>query len=227
MSWLQSGHHVVNFFHLVGVSLSIRQLTELLFSLTVVSNSLQPHGLQHARLSCPSLSSGVCSDSCPLSWWCHPAISSSVTPFSSCPQYFPASEAFPMSWLFPSGGQSIGALASASREYSGLISFRTDWFDLLAVWGTLKSLLQHHSSKASVLWCSAFFMVQLSHLYMATGKTIVFTNWTFFGKVMSLLFNTLSRFASFNFKAAVILEPKKRKFVSASTFSPSICHGTK
>ena len=129
-----------------------------------------------------------------------------------------------MSWLFASGGQSIGASASASSEYSGLISFRIDWFDLLSVWGALKSLLQHHSSKASVLWCSAFFMVQLSHLYMATGKTIVFTNWTFFGKVISLVFNTLPRFSSF----AVILQwfwsPRKKKFVTASTFSPSICH---
>ena len=83
---------------------------------------------------------------------------------------------------------------SPSNEYLGLISFRLDWFDLLAVQGTLKSLLQHHSSKASVLWCSAFFMVQLSHPYMTTGNTIALTTWTFVGKVMSLLFNTLSRF---------------------------------
>ena len=83
---------------------------------------------------------------------------------------------------------------SPSTEYSGSISFRIDWFDLLAVQGTLKSLLQHHSSKASVLWCSAFFMVQLSHPYMTTGKTIAFTIQTFVSKIMSLLFNTLSRF---------------------------------
>ena len=83
---------------------------------------------------------------------------------------------------------------SPSSEYSGLISFRIDWFDLPAVQGTLKSLLQHHSSKASILWCSAFFMVQLSHLYMTTGKTIALTIQSFVGKVMSLLFNTLSRF---------------------------------
>ena len=82
---------------------------------------------------------------------------------------------------------------SPSNEYSGLISFRTDWFDLLAVQGTLKSLLQHHSSKASVLWCSAFFIVQLSHPYMTTGKTIALTRWTFVGKLISLLFNMLSR----------------------------------
>ena len=85
---------------------------------------------------------------------------------------------------------------SPSNEYSGLISFRMDWLDLLAVQGTLQNLLQHHSSKASVLWCSAFFMVQLSHLYMTIGKTIAFTRWTFVGKVMSLLFNTLSRFVT-------------------------------
>ena len=83
---------------------------------------------------------------------------------------------------------------SPSNEYSRLISFRIDWFDLLAVQGTLKSLLQHHGSKASILWCSAFFMVQLSHLYMTTGKTIGLTLWTFVGKVMSLLLNKLSRF---------------------------------
>ena len=83
---------------------------------------------------------------------------------------------------------------SPSNEYSGLISFRMDWFDLLAVQGTLKSLLQYHSSKASILWCSAFFMAQLSHPYMTIGKTIDLTRWTFAGKVMSLLFNTLSRF---------------------------------
>ena len=83
---------------------------------------------------------------------------------------------------------------SPPNEYSGLISFRMDWWDLLAVQGTLKSLLQHHSSKASILWCSAFFIVQLSHPYMTTGKIIAFTRWTFVGKVMSLLFNMLSRF---------------------------------
>ena len=85
---------------------------------------------------------------------------------------------------------------SSSNEYSGLISFRMDWFDLFVPQGTLKSLLLHHSSKASILWCSAFFMVQLSHLYVNTGKTIALTTWTFAGKVMSLLFNTLPRFFS-------------------------------
>ena len=110
-------------------------------------------------------------------------------------QSFPASGSFQMSQLFASGGQSIKSFSfstSPSKEYSGLISFRMDWLDLLAVQGTLKSLLQHHSSKASILRCSAFFIVQLSHPYMTTGKTIALTRQTFVGKVMSLLFNMLS-----------------------------------
>ena len=112
-------------------------------------------------------------------------------PLLLLPSIFAASGSFPMSQLFASGGQSIGI--SASNEYSGLISFRIDWLNLLAVKGTLKSLLHQHNSKASVLRCSAFFMVQLSHPYMTTGKTIALTRWTFVGKVMSLLFNMLSR----------------------------------
>ena len=133
----------------------------LLFSYSVVSASLWPHGLQHARLPCPSLSPGVCSNSCQLSQWCHPTISSSVTSFSSCPQSFPApglssestvSIRWPEYWSF-----SISI--SPSSEYSGLIFFRIDWFDLLAV--QRKSLLQHHSSNTSLLRCSTFFMVQL------------------------------------------------------------------
>ena len=108
------------------------------------------------------------------------AISSSVVPFSSCPQFFPASGSFPVSLFFTTGGQSVGVIASASiLEYSGLISFRIDWFDLLEVQGTLKSLLQDRSSKASILWCSAFFIVQLSHPYITTGKTIALTRQTF------------------------------------------------
>ena len=102
-----------------------------------------------------------------------------------------------MSQFFASGGQSIGVSDSTSvlpsNEYSGLISFRMDWLDLLAVQETLKSLLQHHTSKASILWRSAFFIVQLSHPYMTTGKAIALTRWIFVGKVMSLLLNMLSR----------------------------------
>jgi len=119
---------------------------------------------------------------------------------------------------------------SPSKEYSGLISFRMDWLDLLAIQGTLKSLLQHHSSKASILWCSAFFMVQLSYPYMTTGKTIALTRWTFVSKVMSLLFNMLSRLVIaflpgskhlliswLQSPSAVILEPNKIKSVTVSS----------
>ena len=133
---------------------------------SVVSNSLQPHGLQHARLPCPSPMPGAYSNSCPANWWCHPIISSSVLPFSSCLQSFLASGSFQMSQFFTSGGQNIGSFSfsiSPSNEYAELISFRMVWLDLLAVQGTLKSFLQHHSSKVSILWCSAFFIVQLSY----------------------------------------------------------------
>ena len=149
------------------------------FSCSVMSHSLWPCGLQHAMLPCPSPTPGACSHSYPLSQWCHPSISSSVLPFSSCLQSFPASGWFPMSNFFASGGQNYWSFSfsiSPSNEYSWLISFRMDWFDLLAVPGTLKSLLQHHSSKASILWHSAFFVVQLSYPYMTTGKIIVLTS---------------------------------------------------
>ena len=163
------------------------------FSCSFVSNSLQLHGLHHIRLLCPSSSPRVCSKSCPLSQWCHPTISSSVIPFS-CLQSFPASGSFPVSQFFAPGGQSIGVSALISVlpvNIQDLISFRIDCLDLLAVQGTLKSLFQNHSSKASILWCSAFFILQLSHPYMTTAKTIALTRWTSVGKVMSLLFNML------------------------------------
>ena len=155
------------------------------FSRSVVFESLKPRGLQHGRLPCPSPTPAAFSNSCPLSRWCHPTISSSVIPFSSCLQSFPASGSFPVSQFFASGVQ--------STRVSGLISFRMDWFDLFAVQRTLKSHLPHHSSKASILWCSAFFIVQISHPYLTTGKTIALTRRTFVGKVMSLHFNMLSR----------------------------------
>ena len=142
-----------------------------------------------------------------------------------------------MSQFSASGGQIIGVSASPSNEYSGLISFRMDWLDLLAVQGTLKSLLQHHSSKASILQHSAFFIVQLSHPYMTTGKTTAWTRWTFVGKVVSLLFNMLLRLVItflprskcllvswLQSPSAVILEPKKIKSVTLFTFSPLISH---
>ena len=133
----------------------------LLVSCQDMSNSLRPHGLQHTRFPCPSLSPRVCSNSHPLSQWCHPTILYSVTLLSFCPQSFPASGSFPMTLLFMLVPKywSLSFSISPSNEYSGLISFRIDWFDLLEVQGTLKRVLQHHSSKASILQCSDFFMV--------------------------------------------------------------------
>ena len=127
------------------------------FSHSVVSKSLWPHGLQHARLPCPSPSPRVCLNSCPLSWWCHPTILSSVIPFSSCLQSFPASGVFSKESIFPIRRPKYWSFSfsiNPSNEYPGLISFRIDWFDLLAVQGALKNLLQHHSLKASILWRS-------------------------------------------------------------------------
>ena len=137
------------------------------FSRSVVSDSLRPHESQHARPPCPSPTPGVHSNSFPSSQWCHPTISSSVVPFSSYPQSFPASKSFSnestlrMRWL---KYWSFSFSIIPSKEIPGLISFRMDWLDLLAVHGTLKSLLQHHSSKASVLWRSAFFKSN-SHIH--------------------------------------------------------------
>ena len=161
------------------------RLSSVQFSCSAVSDSLQPHESQHARPPCPSPSPRVHANSRPSSRWCHPAISSSVIPFSSCPQSLPASESFPMSQLFTWGGQSTGVSALSSvlpmntQDWS---SFRMDWLDLLAVQRTLKSLLQHHSSKASIIQCSAFFTVQLSHPYMTTGKAISLTRRTLVAK---------------------------------------------
>ena len=140
------------------------------FSCSVTFNSLRPHGLQHARPPFPSPTPGVHSNSYPLSQWCHPTISYSVITFSSHLQSFPASGSIQMSQLFADQSEvtrwpkywSLSFNISLSNEHPGLISFRMDWLDLLAVQGTLKSLLQHHSSKASIIWCSAFFIVQLS-----------------------------------------------------------------
>ena len=155
------------------------------FCHSVVSNSLWTCGLQHTRPPCLSSTPRVYSTSCPLSWWCYPTISSSVIPFSFRLQSFPASGSFPMSQFSASGGKSIGVSASTSVPP---INIRNDWLDLLVVQGTPKSLLQHCSSKASVVRGSAFFIVQLSHPYMTTRKTIALTRWTFVGKVISLLF---------------------------------------
>ena len=161
-----------------------------------MSDSLQPHELQHARHPCPSPTLGVYSDLMSIESvmssnyliLCHPLL--------FLPSIFPSIRVFskesalrirwPKYWSFSFG-------ISPSNEHPGLISFRMDWLDLLAVQGTLESLLQHHSPKASVLLRSAFFVVQLSHPYMTIGKTIALTRWNFVGKVMSLLFNMLSR----------------------------------
>ena len=172
--------------------ISLCDLISIQFSRSVISDSLWPHGLQHTRFPCPSPTPGTYSNSCPLSQWHHPTISSSVVTFSSHLQSFSASGSFQMCQFFTSGGQTIGASASLSvpsTDYSGLISFRIDWFDLLAFQGILKSLLQHHSLNASILRRPTFFMVQLSHPYMTTGKTIASTRQSFVSKVMSLLFN--------------------------------------
>ena len=179
--------------------LRVTQTMLLLFSHPDMSDSLQPHGLQHSRPPCLSPSHRVWPSSYPLHQWCHPAISSSLALFSFCPQSFPASGTFSVSWLFTSGDQNTGASASTSvlpliflPEYSRLISLKMYWFYLLAVQGTLRSLLQHHSLKALIPWCSAFFTVQLSKPYMTTRKTIALTILNFVDKVMSLTFNTLS-----------------------------------
>ena len=157
------------------------------FSRSVVSDSLRSHESQQTRPPCPSPTPRVHSDSCPLSPWCHPAISSSVVPSSSCPQSLPASESFPMSQLFAWGGQSTGVSALLSflpkksqgwspSEWTGSISLQSSS-------DSLKSLLQHHSSKASILQRSVFFTVQLSHPYMTTGKSIALTRRTLVGNV--------------------------------------------
>ena len=201
-----------------------------------MSDSLHHHGLQHARPPCPSPTPGVYSISCPFSRWCH-ASTSFCHPFLLPPSIFPSIRVFsnelvlhmrwPTYWSFSFS-------ISLSNEHPELISFRRDWLDLLAVQGTLKSLLQHHSSKVSVLQCSAFFRVQLSHPYRTTGETIALTRPVFAGKEMSLLFNMLSRLviaflprskclliSCLQSPSAVILEPKKKKkSETISTVSP-------
>ena len=186
------------------------------FSCSVVSDSLRPYESQHARPPCPSPTPGVHPNPCLSSWWCHPNHLILCCPLLLLPPILPSIRVFstesvlhirsPKYWSF-------SFIISLSNGYSGLISFCMDLLDLLAVQGTLKSLLQHHNSKASILQCSAFFIVQLSHLYMTTGKTIALTRWIFVGKVMSPLFSMLSslviafllEWASFNFMAAVTI----------------------
>ena len=213
------------------------QISSVQFSCSVVSDSLWPHELQHARPPCPSPTPRVHSDSRPSSRWCHPAISSSAIPFSSCRQSLPASVfsnestlrmRWPKYWSFSFS-------ISPANEYPGLISFRMAYLDLLAVQGTLKSLLQHHSSKASILRSSAFFIVQIYIHTWLLEKTIDLTRQIFPGKVMTRHFNMLSRlvitflprskhhFISWlQSPSTVILKPPKIKSVTVSTF-PHLC----
>ena len=213
------------------------------FSRSVVSDSLQPHESQHARPPCPSPTPRVNPNPRPLSQWCHPAIESVMPSSHWVGDAIQPSHPLSSPVLLPPMPPSIRVFSNESTlymrwpkywsfsfsirpssEHPGLISSRMDQLDLLAVQGTLKSLLQHHSSKASIFWCSAFFTVQLSHPYMTTGKTIALTRWTCVGKVMSLLFNTLSRLVItflprskflliswLQSPSAVILEPRKNK----------------
>ena len=206
-----------------------------LFSCSVVSDSLPLHGLQHARPPWP-LSPGACSDSCPLSLWCHPTILSSLVPLSSCLQYFPSIRVFSNERLFASGGESIGASVSVllmniqdwfPLELTGLISLQSK-----GLWRVFyNTAVQKHQ----------FLGTQPSllsiHPYVTTGKTIALTRWTFVGKVMSLLFNSLSMLVIaflarskciliswLQSPSAVILEPKKIKSATVSIVSPSIFH---
>ena len=209
------------------------------FSCSVGSNSLRPHRLQHTRPPCLP-TTGVYSNSCSLSWWCHATISSTIVPFSSHLQSFPASGSFPMSQFFAPGGQSIEVSASASvlpvniqdlfpLGWSGWISLQSK--------GLSRVFSNTTVQKASILRHSAFFIVQLLHPYMTTGKTMALTRWIFVSKVTSLLFNMLSRLVItflprskclliswLQSLSAVILEPPKIKSVIVSTVSSSVCH---
>ena len=169
---------------LLGLVLSLHFW--LLFSCSVTSSSLRPHGLQHTRLPCPSLSPRVCSNSRPLSRWCHPTITS-CRPLLFLPSIFPSIRVFSKKLALHIRGPKYWSFSFSTGPFNGyseLISLTRDWFDLLAVQKTLKSLLKHHSSKASILQHSTFFMVQLSHLYVTTEKTIALTIWTFVSKVI-------------------------------------------
>ena len=179
-----------------------------------MSNSLQPHELQHARPPCPSPTHGVhpnmsIESVIPSSHLilCHPLLL--LPPIPPSIRVFSNESSLHMRWP---KYWSFSFRISPSKEHPRLISFRMDWLDVLAVQGTLKSLLQHHSSKASILQLSVFFTVQLSHPYMTTGKTIALTRWTFVGKVMSLLFNMLSRLV-----ITFLLRSKSLNFMTAVT----------
>ena len=211
-------HHRMEMQWYKGLTLYFHKLTfsSVQFSCSVVSNSLRPHESQHARPPFPSPSPGVHSNSRPSSQWCHPAISSSVVPFSSCPQSLPASESFQMSQLLAWGGQSIGVSTLASV----LPKNTQDWCPLgWTVWSPCSPRDSQESSptphfKASIPWCSAFFTVQLSHPYMTTGKTIALTRQIFVGKVISLLCNMLSRLV-------ITFLPRSKRLLISWLQSPS------
>ena len=206
---------------------------------SISRDSLRPHGPQHARLPCPSPIPRACSNSCPSSQWCHPIISFSVVPFSSCLQSFPASVSFLMNQFFESGGQNIGASASASVLSMNI----QDWFPLgLTSWSPCSPRDSQESSPTPQF--NSINSSALSFLYgptldsdMTTGKTVTLTRWTFVSKLMSLLFNMLSRlviaflprskrlFISWlQSLSSVILEPKKIKHLTVSIVCPFICH---
>ena len=175
------------------------------YAVTKSFPTLWSHGLQHARFPCPSLSPYFCANSSPLSWSCYPTITSSVTPFYSCPQSFPASGFF--QWVGSS--HQVGKVLELQIKHQSFqwifrVNFLKGWLVRYPCSPrSLKSLLQHQNSKASILWCSAFFMVQLSSPYITTGKIIALTIWTFVSKLMSLLFNT-----PFKFVIAFLLRSK-------------------
>ena len=203
-----------------------------------MSNSLRSHECpvaKHASLTHSSPIPRAYSNSCPLSQRCHPIISTFLVTFFS--SIFPTIRVFPNESVLHIRWPKYWSFSfsiSPSNDYLGLASFTIDWLDLLAVQGTLKSLVQHHSSKESVLQCSTFFIAQLSHPYMTTGEIIALTRWTFSGKVMSLLFNMLPRLVIaflprskhllipwLESPSAVMLEPPKNEVRHCF---PSICH---
>ena len=223
-----------------GTQQTLLYFSSVQFSRSVVSDSLRPHESQHARPPCPSPTLGSS-----LKLMSIKSVMPSsdlilgrplllLSPIPPSIRVFSSESTLHMRWP---EYWSFSFSISPSNEHPGLISLKMDWLDLLAVQGTLKSLLQHHSSKASILQCSAFFTVQLSHPYMTTGKTIALTKRTFVGKVMSLLFKMLSRLVIIflpcskslliswlQSPSAVILEPRKIKSNTISTVSPSISH---
>ena len=216
--------------HLRGTLICTLVCSSAQFSRSVMSDSLQPHESKHARPPCPSPTPGVHSDSCPLSQWYHPAISSSVIPFSSCPQSLPASESFPMSQHFASGGQSIGVSVSASV----LLKNTQDWSPLeWTGWISLQSKGLSRAFSNTTVQKHQFFGAQpssQSNSHIHTGKTIALTRWTFVSKIMSLLLNMLSRLVItflprskrlliswLQSPSAVILEPPR---IKSATVSP-------